>query len=336
MMIEMRLFVSHSDKTLSHSTMTNNIRDILKQYIKKDDTVILGVSGGPDSVYLLLQAIQCTKNVVVAHVNHKTRGRESDKDAEFVASLARQHRLTCETKTIKTPPKGNAEDHFRKQRYQFFERIRSKHNARWILTAHHLNDNIETVLFNLTKGSFLDGLSGINMVDTKRHLLRPLLFTSKDEILAHLKKTHTPFRLDRTNKDIAYSRNRVRHKVVPQLKSINEGLEQTFAQNIQTIQELRDYMEQSAISWLEQNDHNGGIDHEAFVQLHPVMQKSILFQVYESLYGPGKKLNQAHLQQVLSVIHGVPSNRKKEFGRRYFLNIGKKNGKKVMMITEKS
>lgn len=316
--------------------MINNFRDILKQYIKTEDTVILGVSGGPDSVYLLLQTLRHTKNVIVAHINHKTRGRESDKDEQFVASLARLHHLIYEVKTINKAIQGNAEDFFRNERYRFFEVLRKKHKARWILTAHHLNDNIETVLFHLTKGSFLDGLSGIDMVDLKRHLLRPLLFTSKDEILSHLKKTRTPFRKDRTNKDTAFARNRVRHKVIPQLKTINAGLEQTFAQTIHNIQELRNYMEQTSTSWIEENYRNNSIDFMAFSLLHPTMQKTVLFHLYEILYGRGKKINQAHLKQILNVIHGEASNRKKEFGSKYFVHLQKKNSKRVITITDKA
>lgn len=316
--------------------MTDNIRDILNQYIKKNDTIIVGVSGGPDSVYLLLQALQHTENIIVAHVNHKTRGRESNKDATFVESLARLHKLRFELKTLNKRVEGNAENHLRKERYSFFEKLRKKRSARWILTAHHLNDNIETVIFNLTKGSFLDGLSGMDIVDNKRHLLRPLLFTNKTDILTHLKKTRTPYRKDRTNKDITYSRNRVRHKIVPQLKTINSGLEQTFAQNIRNLQELREYIEQTSLSWVEQNYQDQSLNHKNFTLLHPAMQKTVLFQIYTNLYGSGKKLNNAHLQQLMNIIHGTASNKKKEFGNDYFLSISKKNGVRVISITEKA
>lgn len=315
--------------------MTDN-KNPLKEYIKKNDTVIIGVSGGPDSVYLLLQTLQQTKNVIIAHINHQTRGRESNKDATFVESLARQHQLPFELKNLTKIFEGNAEDHFRTERYRFFEQIRKKHKADWILTAHHLNDNIETVLFNFTKGSFLDGLSGMDILDAKRHLLRPLLFTSKEEILAHLKKTHTPYRKDKTNKDIRYARNRMRHKVIPQLKTINPSLEQTFAQNIHHFQELRDYIEQISLSWIQKNYQNHSFKSKDFKILHPIIQKSVLFQIYTYLYGEGKKLKSAHIQQLLKVIHGDASNRKKEFGRNYFLDISKKNNERVIRITEKA
>lgn len=317
--------------------MNNSSQNILKQYVLPYERLIVGVSGGPDSVYLLLQTLKYTKGIIIAHVNHKTRGRSSDKDALFVASLAKNLGLPFEQKTLEPQKKeGNLEDYFRNERYAFFEALRKKHKARWVLTAHHLNDNIETVLFNLAKGSFLDGLSGMKMADTKRHLLRPLLFTTKDEILRHLNKTRTPYRKDKTNKNIAYSRNRVRHKVVPQLKTINRNLEQTFAHNIVNLQELRAYLDEVTAGWLEQNCRHHYIRLANFLQLHPVIQKSVMQRLYENLCGTGRKLNQSHLEQLLKIIHQKNSNRKKEFGDHHFLSITGKGQKKVISITEKA
>src|SRR5688572_13100376 len=126
--------------------MSTSAQDILKQHIHKDEPVILGLSGGPDSVYLLLQALHYTKNVIVAHVNHKTRGRANSIDQKFAESLAKNHNLTFELHTV-TTRQGNREENFRNERYRFFEKLRKKYHASWILVAHHLNDNLETVLF---------------------------------------------------------------------------------------------------------------------------------------------------------------------------------------------
>lgn len=315
--------------------MSKKPSDIIKKYISPDDTVVLGVSGGPDSVYLLMQCLRHTNNIIVAHVNHKQRGWSSNRDEAFVKSLAEHHGLVFESITIKKPNKGNMEAFFRKARYNFFEKLRAKYSAKWILTAHHLNDNIETVLFNLTKGSFLDGLSGMTVVSEDRKILRPLLFTTKDEILTHLRKTRTPFKVDKTNEDTKFARNRIRHKVIPELRRVNNSLEQTFVANIQNLKHLQQYMNESTESWLQEHARNNHINLAAFTNLHPVMQKNVLFQLHKNLHGPGRELTQQHVNQLLKIIHQKSSNRKKEFGKSHFLQITNQAGQKVIEIKRK-
>jgi len=314
--------------------MNRGIQDILQAHIAQDDTIIIGVSGGPDSVYLLLQALQYTKKIIIAHLDHQTRGKESKKDAEFTHSLAKKNNLPFEIKKIPKKTKGNTEEYFRNQRYAFFEAVRKKYKAKWILTAHHLNDNIETVLFNLAKGSSIDGLSGMEMVDPDRKLLRPLLFTPKETILKYLEETKTPYKEDQTNKDTAYARNRVRHNVIPELKTINSSLEQTLAQNIANLQELKAYLREMSASWIEQHSQERTISLKAFQKLHPAMQKNVLFRLYENYHGQGKRLNQSHLNQILKIVHQSRTNRKKEFGKGCTLLITKENGERVIQITK--
>ncbi len=315
--------------------MNKSAELIINQYIKPDEPVIIGISGGPDSVYLLLQALKKTSNVIVAHINHKTRGRANTLDQKFVEGLAKNHNLTFELHTVEHRVSGNQEQYYRRERYAFFEKLREKYKAQWILVAHHLNDNIETVLFNLTKGSFLDGLTGMEAVNHRRHILRPLIFTTKDEILTHLHKTKTPYRKDKTNDDTDYSRNRIRHNVIPELKSINENLEQTFAGNIVNLQELKEYFDDVTATWIDRNHHKNYLSLAEFKKIHPILQKNVIYQLYAHIYGEGKKINQKHLEQILKIIHQSASNRKKEFGKTHYLSIQKKDGQKVISITRK-
>ncbi|MBU0667711.1 tRNA lysidine(34) synthetase TilS [Patescibacteria group bacterium] len=315
--------------------MTYSLKSILNKYIPKNRNIVVGVSGGPDSVYLLLQCLGHTNNIIVAHVNHGTRNGGSDKDAIFTEKLAKKLSLPFELKKIAKKNGGNSEEFFRNRRYEFFEKIRKKYKAAWILTAHHQNDNIETVLFNLTKGSFLDGISGMEIADPKRHLLRPLLFTPKKEILDHLKKNRIPFMRDTTNKSTVYARNRIRHRVIPQLKTINDGLEQTMSNSIQNYRELRDYLNQTTNTWLEQNSRENTINLTDFLKLHPVIQKSVLFRLYENYYGEGKKLNQKHLEQIMGVLSGGATGRKKEFGKDLFICIEKRSKIALLVLNKR-
>ena len=315
--------------------MNKSAQEIINQYIGPDETVIIGVSGGPDSVYLLLQTLSRTHNVIVAHVNHKTRGRANTLDQRFVEGLAKNHNLTFELHTVTEQQSGNQEQYYRQERYTFFEQLRKKYKATWILVAHHLNDNIETVLFNLTKGSFLDGLTGMEAANHRRHILRPLIFTTKDQILDHLHKTKTPYRKDKTNQDIDFSRNRIRHNVIPELKSINENLEQTFAGNVVNLQELKEYFDDVTSTWIDRNRHDNSVSLKEFKKIHPILQKNVMYQLYADIYGEGKKMNQKHLEQIMKIIEQSSANRKKEFGKTHFLSIQKKDGQKVISITVK-
>jgi len=272
----------------------------------------------------------------VAHVNHGTRNGGSNKDAIFTEKLAKKLSLTFELKEISPKKGGDNEEYFRNQRYEFFETMRKKHKAAWILTAHHQSDNIETVIFNITKGSFLDGISGIEIADQKRHLLRPLLFISKKEILDHLKKNKIPFKHDPTNKNTIYSRNRIRNKVIPELKIINSGLEQTISQNILSYRELRDYINQTTTNWLDKNAQNNTINLQKFLKLHTIIQKSVLFQLYKNYYGEGKKLNQKHLEQIMKVLHQKTRGRKKEFGKDLFICVEKRSNMLTLILHKKN
>lgn len=318
----------------------NSPQSLLTKFIRKNDTVIVGVSGGPDSMYLLTQCLQLQKKhpftIVVAHVNHKLREKESDRDADFVKKFADKNRLACETKNLRAPAKGNLEEWCRNQRYAFFEQLRKKYKAAWILTAHHHDDNIETVLFNLARGSFLGGLKGIKMASAKRYLLRPLLQTTKSEILNFLKKNRIKYCLDRTNQDLHFSRNLLRHKIIPLLQTINPNFTGTFSENLRNFEQAADFMDTFAQEWLDQNFKNDAIPLQLFLDQKPVIQKTILAVLYKKMYESSNKFNQKHLAQIINVLHQKKSNRKKEFGDKYFLNVSKnEEGSRVMRIVRK-
>ncbi|MDP2624657.1 MAG: tRNA lysidine(34) synthetase TilS, partial [Candidatus Peregrinibacteria bacterium] len=192
-------------------------------------SLILAISGGPDSVYLLHKLLSEGQRPVLAHFNHQLRGTDSDEDEKFVRELAQTHQLPCEigTKDVKEwaeNHKKSLEEAGRTLRYEFFEKIRQKHRANWILTAHHLNDNLETVLMNEMRGCKLRGQIGIQEHAPERHLWRPILNTPKSKILSYLKKNQLPYRTDATNTDTRFLRNHIRHNIIPSLLKENPNL----------------------------------------------------------------------------------------------------------------
>lgn len=203
------------DKTLSY----------LKTFLRKNDTIVIGVSTGPDSMCLLtiLEQLQSilSLNIIVAHVNHQVR-KESTAEEVFIKNYCQQHNLTCEVYHLPTIT-GNFEAEARQARYQFFQKLISKYQAKYLMTAHHGDDLIETILMREIRGSNLKGYAGIELTSDYEtyKLIRPLLFYSKAEILKYLAEQNITYYVDNTNFSDKHFRNRLRMDVLPFLKKEN-------------------------------------------------------------------------------------------------------------------
>ncbi|MGH9586991.1 MAG: tRNA lysidine(34) synthetase TilS [Acidobacteriaceae bacterium] len=192
----------------------------------------VAVSGGADSVALLRALIEAAPEVglvlSVAHVQHGIRGAESEADAMFVADLAAQHGLVFQRTDVDAPTAAQAnrqtlEEAARNLRYAWFREILDSGLADAVATAHTLDDQAETVLHKLLRGAWTEGLSGIHPVlkQTKGLILRPFLAARRAEIEAWLSQIGQPWREDASNADVAYTRNRLRHGLLPALAAYN-------------------------------------------------------------------------------------------------------------------
>ncbi|HAU40290.1 MAG: tRNA(Ile)-lysidine synthetase, tRNA(Ile)-lysidine synthase [Candidatus Peregrinibacteria bacterium GW2011_GWF2_43_17] len=245
---------------------------------------ILAFSGGPDSIYLLQKLLAKGEKPILAHLNHNLRGQESDADELFCKQIAKKYNLVIETEKITLPKKN--EETARIVRYNFLERVRKKHNAEKILTAHHLNDSIETLILNLTRGTGLRGLTGIK----SDKIERPLLNTTKQEILSYLKKHNLPYRKDSSNSDPKYSRNRIRLKIIPELKKINPNLEKTFLSTIENLKSVQAFIDSEIEHWTD------SFDTKKFAKLHPYLQSAVLLKTNRNL----SKKNIAELKKLIA------------------------------------
>lgn len=207
------------------------------QYIKtqqlfgKADKLLVAVSGGKDSMVLLDLLQQGEFNIGVAHVNFKLRGEASDGDAAFVKNVCERLNIPFFTTSFntKTYAKENGistQMAARELRYNWFKKLHSENNFDYLLTAHHANDNVETALLNLTRGTGISGLTGIS--EKKDFLIRPLLFASRQEIDDYATERSIQWREDASNASTDYARNMIRHEVIPKLKTLNPNLENTF------------------------------------------------------------------------------------------------------------
>jgi tRNA(Ile)-lysidine synthase len=217
--------------------------------IKPGDRVCAAISGGVDSVALLLTlhaANSTTRDSLgvglsAVHINHHLRGEESNADQRFVEDLCisldiplHLHQADIPARVAKTRADGDPEtieEAARNARYEFFTQLLASGHADAILTAHTLDDQAETVLMKFLRGAWTEGLSAIHPVITlpKGKILRPFLQTRRSEIEASLKAANQPWREDSTNTDTAFTRNKIRHELLPQLRAYNPNLDQTLS-----------------------------------------------------------------------------------------------------------
>ena len=204
--------------------------------------LIIAVSGGVDSIVLFHLCLKLKLNFFVAHCNFKLREKESDLDEKFVRDLAIKHNIKFYTKSFNTKKLSNNDNKSiqmvaRELRYSWFEELSKELNIKHILTAHHLDDSLETFLINLSRGSGIDGLLGIPEVNDT--VYRPLLIFKKDEILSYAKENKITWREDSSNKKREYLRNQIRLEVIPKLKEINPNLLDNFSKSIDRLQQSK-------------------------------------------------------------------------------------------------
>lgn len=207
----------------------------------KTHRVLVAVSGGKDSMALLHLFLEEGYAVEAAHVNFRLRGNESDEDENLVARFCRERAIPFHTRSFDTrafaEEKGlSTQMAARELRYAWFEELAGERKLDRIATAHHLQDNLETLLMNFTKGTGPRGLTGIP-VRTGR-IIRPLLHAAPELIMAYLEQHGIAWREDRSNREDHYHRNRIRNRVIPLLKVINPGLEHTFEVNLERFRDL--------------------------------------------------------------------------------------------------
>jgi tRNA(Ile)-lysidine synthase len=202
------------------------------------DKILLGISGGSDSVALFYFLKRNNYNFAIAHCNFQLRGNNSEKDEEFVSELAQKnnvpfHIKKIETKKIQETSKGSIQMIARDLRYDYFQNLAKEHNYQFIAVGSNLNDQLETVILNLTKGTGLKGLHGI---DAKReNIVRPLLEITKTEIKEYLAALGANHREDLSNQENKYQRNLIRNKIIPELENINPSLLPTFKSTLSNL-----------------------------------------------------------------------------------------------------
>ena len=207
----------------------------------RGDKILLAVSGGVDSVVMCELFHKSYYDIGIAHCNFGLRGRYSDKDEKFVKALSGKYKVMFHSVKFKTERYAQKKDisiqmAARELRYSWFEKLRKKKKYKYIAVAHHKDDETETFLINLIRGT---GIAGFHGIHTKNNfIVRPMLFATKNEIEEFARETKLSFRYDKSNQELKYTRNKIRHSIIPILKEINPNIEKTISDNIAKIKDV--------------------------------------------------------------------------------------------------
>ncbi|RPH33477.1 MAG: tRNA lysidine(34) synthetase TilS [Bacteroidales bacterium] len=286
--------------------MQSNFVDFIRSnnLVSASDEILLGVSGGVDSMVMLTLFRKAGFKVSVAHCNFSLRSDESDGDEQLVAyeceiNGINLHRIKFETESYAEEHKLSIQVAARNLRYDFFNRLCVDFGYTKIAIAHNRDDVAETVIFNLTRGTGLKGLSGIKMINGK--VIRPLLFASRDDITRYAVQNAVSYRDDSSNLSTKYARNRIRHNVLPELEQLNPSAKKAIAETANHVHEswslVEDYLSNLKAKLVKQENNRilfdiQGLSNEKYSKLF----------LFEELGAYGFSYDT--LEQVVASIHG--------------------------------
>ncbi|HUW22524.1 MAG TPA: tRNA lysidine(34) synthetase TilS [bacterium] len=305
------------------------VKKIIERYnmFSPGDRVLVGVSGGPDSVCLLHILNRCRKDMAlslhVVHINHGIRKRESKREEKFVSHLAGRMGLPITVKSLDVPSyarrkKLTVEEAARDMRYSALEQLAGKLNAKKIALGHTASDQVETVLMHLLRGSGPQGLSGIPPVRKlgSTAVVRPLIEVNREEILNYLKKNKLTFCLDSSNRKTEYFRNRIRLKLLPLLrKNYNENIDGALLRLSEILKEENAYWERvvervlgKVVSWEAEKIL---IDFKRFLRYNVIVQRRVLYRLF------GGIVSLSQIEAIRSLAQKSSQGKRVYLGKRF-------------------
>lgn len=282
--------------------------------LKDNDTVVVGVSYGPDSMVLLNVLLEIRKeiplNIVVAHINHNVR-KESIEEQKLLKEYSEKYNLIFEDMIIKEYNNDNFHNEARNIRYDFFEKLVKKYKAKYLMTAHHGDDLIETILMRITRGSTLKGYSGFSVLVDKGtyKIVRPLIFVTKQEVLDYAKEKNIPFALDLSNNNDKYTRNRYRKYILPFLKEEDKSIHTKYLKFSKVLVENDEFINKIVKDSLDEVYIDGKLNIIKFKEKDQLIQKRIIEYMLNDIYMDDMILiNDTHLELLMKLIHSNKAN----------------------------
>lgn len=294
----------------------NNVYEYLNKEIKiiDKDIIVIGCSGGPDSMALLYVLQQIRKNkellLVCAHVNHNVRSESKDEE-EFLKHYCNDNDIVFESMTIENYGEDNFHNEARKIRYQFFEDIVNKYQAKYLMTAHHGDDLVETILMRIVRGSTLKGYAGFEkqIVKDNYTLIRPLVFVTKEELEQYDHDNNIPYVIDKSNFKGKYTRNRYRKEVLPFLKQEDSLVHEKFLKFSDTLIEYNDYIDKVLSKVIKKVYQDEILYIDVFLEQEDLIQTKIIYYIMESLYHDDLyQINRTHVTSIIKLIKSKRPN----------------------------
>lgn len=306
--------------------MKEKVIKIIKKYnlISNGDKIVLGVSGGPDSIAMLniLNEIRKEKiiqfDLVVAHINHMIR-EEAVEDEKYVQEYCEKNQIQyyikrIDVNNISQINKIGTEEAGRKVRYEFFEEIAQKTNSNKIGIAHNKNDKIETIIMHMLRGSGISGLKGIEPIRDNKYI-RPLIECERTEIEEYCDKEKLEPRIDKTNFENEYTRNKIRNIVIPYVKrEFNPNIIETISRLSEVITEEDNYIDKNVQKVykeiiLEQKENEIVLDLKEFNKQEKVIKNRIILLVAKILRGSSQGIEKIHIEDIIKLCNNNVGNK---------------------------
>lgn len=306
--------------------MKEKVLETIKKYnlIEDRDKIVLGVSGGPDSMAMLhiLNEIRNENiidfDIVIAHINHMIR-EEAQEDEEYVQEYCKKNNIECyirriDVKEIANINKIGTEEAGRKVRYDFFEEILNKTNSNKIAIAHNKNDKIETIIMHILRGSGVLGLKGIEPIRNNK-FIRPIIECERYEIETYCEQNKLNPRIDKTNFENEYTRNKIRNIIIPYIKKeFNPNIIETVDRLSKVIAEENDYMEKIAQEiynqiLIENTEDRSILKLKEFNKQDKVIKNRIIRIAVKQLMGSSQGIEKIHIEDIIKLCNNNVGNK---------------------------
>lgn len=248
--------------------------------------------------------------LIVAHINHNVR-KQSNTEELFLSNYCKDNNITFECMKITEYKENNFENEARKKRYKFYKEILTKYNSSYLFLAHHADDLMETIIMKIIRGSNINGYAGIKKISYQDnyYIVRPFLDYTKQDILEYIKKYNITYYDDYTNNDITYTRNRIRHNIIPLLKKEDINIHKKFIKYSNTLNEYNDYINYEVNNIIKDIYTNNTLYLDKFNIMHPFIKKNILYHILNNIYNNKDNIvKDIHIKNILNLINNPKPN----------------------------
>ena len=290
--------------------------DFISKNVDDNSSIVVAVSGGPDSMALLSLLINIREkknlNIIVAHINHNLR-EESNEEYSFVKKYCEDNNCIFEGTKFDKYNTNSIENEAREKRYLFFEEILKKYNSKYLFTAHHGDDLIETILMRLTRGSSIDGYSGFKKISIRNgySILRPLIFVTKENILDYLDNNKIEYRIDKTNFSKEYTRNRYRLDILPLLKKENSNVHKKYLKFSEELEDTSSFISNYVDKKYNEIVINNKVNLDLLKKEDKYIIKRFLYKYLFNIYNEDISLiDDSHINEIISIIDSDKPNLK--------------------------